>query len=149
MTGPATIRLATAADAASLAGLCEEHARYEHIPYQAAGHAERLAMALQQARLQAWLAEGAGQVLGYASTTLDYATLAGRAYLHLDCLYLRPDARGQGLGPALLAAVCQHGRSQGCQELQWQTPDWNQGAIRFYLRLGAQQRSKARFSLGL
>ncbi|GLR12242.1 N-acetyltransferase [Chitinimonas prasina] len=149
MTEPATIRLATAADAASLARLCEAHARYERIPYQAEGHAQRLATALQQARLHAWLAEQSGEVLGYASTTLDYATLAGLAYLHLDCLYLRPDARGQGLGAALLATVCQHGRSLGCKELQWQTPDWNQGAIRFYRRLGAQQRSKVRFSLGL
>ncbi|QNM98845.1 GNAT family N-acetyltransferase [Chitinimonas koreensis] len=145
----AAIRPATAQDAALLAPLCAEHAAYERIAGCGAGHAGRLAAALAQGRLRAWLALSDGEPVGYASATVDFATLAGAPFLHLDCLYLRESVRGLGLGRALLAAVAEHGRAQGYAELQWQTPAWNRSAIGFYRRLGGQMRAKARFSLAL
>ena len=77
-----------------------------------------------------------------------YATgFTGAPFLHLDCLYLDPAARGLRLGPALLdAAVCR-ARALGCEQLQWQTPVWNDGAIRFYDRLGATRLAKQRYTL--
>ncbi|PTT23638.1 GNAT family N-acetyltransferase [Acidovorax sp. HMWF029] len=141
------LRPALAADAGELARLCAAHAAYEQIPYGADGHAERLAQALEAGRLNAWLVYLHGQAVGYASATLDYATLTARPFLHLDCLYLDPAARGLGLGPALLdAAVCR-ARALGCEHLQWQTPLWNDGAIRFYDRLGATRLAKQRYTL--
>lgn len=143
------IHAATPLDAGLLAPLCAEHAAFERIAYRPDGHAERLRAALEQGRLQAWLALRDGEPVGYASATVDFSTLAGAAFLHLDCLYLRESARGQGLGRALLDAVAEHGRALGCSELQWQTPAWNRAAIGFYRRLGGQMRAKARFSLVL
>ncbi len=35
------------------------------------------------------------------------------------------------------------------REVQWQTPDWNTNAVRFYLRLGAQASNKTRFKLAI
>jgi ribosomal protein S18 acetylase RimI-like enzyme len=40
-----------------------------------------------------------------------------------------------------------HARAQGCEALQWQTPVWNEGAIRFYDRLGATRLAKQRYTL--
>lgn len=141
------VRPASADDAPALALLCAAHAAYEQIPFDAAGHAQRLAAALAAGRLQAWLALKAGQAVGYASATQDYATLAARPFVHLDCLYLTPEARGQGLGQALMDAVVQAARSLGCTQLQWQTPVWNEAALRFYDRLGATRLSKQRYTL--
>jgi len=143
------IRPALAADAETLALLCAEHAAFEHIAYEAAGHAERLRQGLAAGRLQAWLAQGPGGVVGYAAVTVDFSTISARPYLHLDCLYLREAARSMGLGQRLLQAAASAGQLADCREMQWQTPAWNSGAIRFYERLGAQSVPKQRFFLGL
>lgn len=141
------LRPALAADAEVLARLCAAHAAYEQIPHCADGHADRLAHGLEAGRLNAWLGFLHGRAVGYASATLNYATLAAQPFLHLDCLYLDPAARGLGLGRALLdAAVCR-ARALGCAQLQWQTPVWNEGAIRFYDRLGATRLAKQRYTL--
>lgn len=133
-----------------LVALCREHAAYEGLaPCSDAGFEARLAAALASGRLHAWLAWHADAPLGYASLTLDFATLTARPFAHLDCLYLRPAARGQGLGARLLARAQHFAATLGCAELQWQTPAWNEGAQRFYLRTGATVLDKKRFVLAL
>lgn len=141
------VRPARAADAPALARLCAAHAAYERISHHTEGHAQRLADALDAGRLRAWLGLLRGDAVGYASATLDFSTLAARPFLHLDCLYLEPAARGLGLGGELLAAVAACARALGCDQLQWQTPVWNADAIRFYDRLGATRLEKQRFTL--
>ncbi len=36
----------------------------------------------------------------------------------------------------------------GCVNVQWQTPVWNERAIRFYQRLGGEGKEKVRFVFG-
>ncbi len=145
------VRAALPADAATLAPLCADHAAYERLPYSADGHALRLHMALASGQLHAWLLEeqGGGGAVGYASATLDFATLTGQRFAHMDCLYLAQAARGQGGGQMLMQTVQAFARAQGCSTLQWQTPDWNVDAIRFYARLGATASAKQRYTLAL
>ncbi|MBF8185275.1 GNAT family N-acetyltransferase [Nonomuraea sp. K274] len=88
-----------------------------------------------------------GQLAGYATCAPEFATWRGRTYLHLDCLYLRADHRGQGLGGLLFEAVVAEARALGVEEVQWNTPAWNTGAIRFYDRLGATGVEKMRYTL--
>ncbi len=148
---PLVVRAASPADAAALAPLCADHAAYERLPYGAAGHAQRLHTALASGQLHAWLlldGEG-GNAVGYASATLDFATLSGQRFAHMDCLYLAPAARGQGGGQLLVQTVQAFARAQGCSALQWQTPDWNVDAMRFYARLGATASAKQRYTLAL
>ncbi len=87
------------------------------------------------------------ELLGYATCVPEFATWAGAEYLHMDCLYLRPGHRGRGIGRALIDAVAAHAAALGLPEVQWNTPDWNDGAIRFYDRLGATARTKQRYTL--
>ncbi|WP_079152004.1 GNAT family N-acetyltransferase [Streptomyces sp. RTd22] len=65
----------------------------------------------------------------------------------MDCLFLRSGNRGQGLGPLLMDAVAARARDLGLTEVQWNTPAWNEGAVRFYERLGAQAKEKLRYTL--
>ena len=148
---PITIRMATPADAATLASLCSAHAAFEGIPYAAEGHVERLASALGVAtpRLSAWVALRGDEPLGYATATLDFSTLKALPFLHMDCLFVVETARREGLGARLLDQVRAQGRTLGCRHLEWQTPDWNADAIRFYERSGAKAKRKARFTLPL
>ncbi|MFM2448118.1 MAG: hypothetical protein RIS44_568 [Pseudomonadota bacterium] len=137
--------------AARLSPLCAAHAAYERCDFVAQGHVERLQAALASGRVHAWWLEqpGRGEAVGYASVTLDWATLSAQPFAHLDCLYLSESARGQGAGRLLVDAVTRFAREHGCLSLQWQTPLWNADAIRFYQRLGARSQAKERFALGL
>jgi GNAT superfamily N-acetyltransferase len=143
------VRAAEPTDALVLVPLCAAHAAYERLPYSATGHAERLRAALASGQLHAWLLEQGDSAVGYASLTLDFSTLSGQHFAHLDCLYLASAARNQGGGLALLQAVRAYAHRQGCTTLQWQTPDWNHDAMRFYARLGASALGKQRYTLAL
>lgn len=144
------IRPAGPEDVEGLAWLCAEHAAFEGSATRIdALWPQRLAQALARRHFWVWLAEtqNDGELIGYASATQDYATLSAASFLHMDCLYLRAQARGFGLGQQLMAAVQACARAQGCQQLQWQTPIWNEAAACFYRRQGAHMLPKQRFTL--
>ncbi|MDT8991985.1 GNAT family N-acetyltransferase [Curvibacter sp. APW13] len=134
-----------------LSPLCAAHATYERCDFVAQGHVQRLQAALASGRVHAWWLQQSGSedAVGYASVTLDWATLAAQPFAHLDCLYLSAPVRGLGAGQLLVEEAIRFARAQGCSNLQWQTPHWNEGAIRFYHRLGARSQAKQRFALAL
>jgi GNAT superfamily N-acetyltransferase len=138
-------------DMAALVAMCDEHARYERAPGLPAGVAGRLEQALfaTPPRLQAWIAEAHGELLGYATASTEFSTWQAREFMHMDCLFVRGGRRGAGIGASLLAAVIAVARHAGCAEIQWQTPDWNTDAARFYRRTGAIEKPKRRFFLQL
>ncbi len=54
----------------------------------------------------------------------------------LDLLYVRPSARGQGLGTELLRAAAEHVQAHGAEMLALEVLESNAGARRLYDRLG-------------
>lgn len=138
-------------DLDTLVALCGEHALYEKASHDAAGKAEALSRALfsTPARLHAWVVESAGELIGYATATLEFSTWQVGEFLHMDCLFVRAGRRGSGAGAALLQAVRDFAGRTGCREMQWQTPEWNVDAMRFYRRFGAVDKAKRRFFLPL
>ncbi|QDQ26251.1 GNAT family N-acetyltransferase [Chitinimonas arctica] len=144
-----SIRPAVQSDTVGLASLCAEHAAFERLGYVADGHAARLAAAMARGEVKIWVACAGEQLVGYAALTREFSTLAGSAYLHMDCLYVRAAWRNRRIGERLMAELQTFGRQLRYAALQWQTPDWNHDAIRFYRRLGASQLVKARFRLAI
>ena len=55
----------------------------------------------------------------------------------LEDLFVRPDARGSGLGKALLGTLAGLAVERDCARLEWSVLDWNTPAIDFYKALGA------------
>ena len=130
--------------------LIQAHAGYEKGEASTSAAALQAALDAPQRRLWAWIAEQAGsRPIGYATATQDFATWTGLPFLHLDCLFVQDDQRGNGAGARLLDAVRDHAMVIGVTELQWQTPTWNEGAQRFYIRAGATGSQKMRFTLKL
>ncbi|MEU8438086.1 GNAT family N-acetyltransferase [Streptomyces sp. NPDC029216] len=144
------VRFVRPEDLPRLTELIHEHVAYEKAAPRPAGLAERLGPRLfaEEARLWVLLAETPdGAVAGYAACSEEFAFWDAGPYLHMDCLYLAEEARGHGLGAALMAAVADLARARGLDHVEWQTPDWNEGAIRFYDRLGgAASRPKRRYA---
>lgn len=71
----------------------------------------------------------------------NYSTFLARPGLYLEDLYVQPAARGCGLGKALITAVAKVAHERGCGRYEWTVLDWNQPAIDFYHRLGAEMKS--------
>jgi GNAT superfamily N-acetyltransferase len=145
------LRRACGADLSALLPLCAEHAAYEGLAYDATARHSPLMAALDSSSplLHAWLARVDGEAIGYASATVDFSTLDRATFLHLDCLYVREGWRGHAIGLRLWQAAHALATQLGCRQMQWQTPDWNAAAIRFYRRLGAQETTKRRFTLAV
>ncbi|MFI6731067.1 GNAT family N-acetyltransferase [Streptomyces sp. R-74717] len=151
MKSAPNVRHARPDDLPRIAELVAEHAAYEQAAPPAFDLAQRLKallFATPTPRLRCLVAElPGGEVVGYATCTPELSTWEGREYLHMDCLFLSSDSRGSGLGALLMDAVTAEARNLGLTEIQWQTPVWNKGAIRFYDRLGADAKTKLRYSL--
>ena len=88
-------------------------------------------------RFDCLMAEWDGCVCGFALYFHNYSTWRGRAGLHLEDLFVRPQYRGLGVGKALLMRVAEIGASEGAVRLQWDVLEWNEPAIGFYEKLGA------------
>jgi GNAT superfamily N-acetyltransferase len=58
--------------------------------------------------------------------------------LYLEDLFVRPELRGRGIGKLLLQTLARIAVDRGCGRFEWWVLDWNEPAIRFYRRLGAQ-----------
>jgi GNAT superfamily N-acetyltransferase len=150
-TGDVLIRRAMPTDVEALVGLCKNHADFEQVGYEANGKAACLSAALfsNTPRLYAWVATGRDALVGYATASREYSTWSACEYLHMDCLFVRSYARGAGIGAELLKTAVAFARTLGLPEVQWQTPDWNVEASRFYQRHGGIAKGKLRFTLSI
>ncbi|MDQ0994728.1 GNAT family N-acetyltransferase [Streptomyces sp. V3I7] len=144
-----TVRPAILADLPTVARLCAAHAAFERAAPVPADLAARLESALFSTHPRAWcfVADLREELIGYATCSLEFSTWQAADYLHLDCLFITEPHRGEGWGRLLLDAVKRTAEAFGAAQVQWQTPDWNADAIRFYNRAGAQASPKVRFSL--
>lgn len=79
-----------------------------------------------------------GQPVGFALFYPTYSTTVGRAGIHLEDLYVRPEHRGSGLGQALLGHLAELAVQRGCARLEWWVLRTNEPALRFYRRLHAR-----------
>jgi GNAT superfamily N-acetyltransferase len=83
----------------------------------------------------------AGQPAGVMLWFLNFSTWDGVHGIYLEDLYVRPSARGHGLGTRLLAALARICVDRGYTRLQWAVLDWNP-AREFYATLGAVATSE-------
>ena len=134
-----TLRPATAADAATLHRFIVELAVFEREPDAVEATPEGLAeqLASDDPPFEALIAEDDGVPVGFALFTRSYSTWRGRPGLWLEDLYVTPEARGRGIGRALLEALIGIARQRGHGRVEWSVLDWNVEAHAFYRTLGA------------
>lgn len=79
-----------------------------------------------------------GEPVGMALFFHNFSTWTGWRGLYLEDLYVTPEARGAGVGKALLKHLAALAVSRGCTRFEWSVLDWNEKAIRFYRSMGAE-----------
>jgi GNAT superfamily N-acetyltransferase len=134
-----TIRPATAADAGLLRAFIRELAVYERLEQHAVATEADLSAALFGPRPYAEVVFACvdGTPMGFVLFFHNFSTFLGKPGIYLEDLFVRPEARGQGLGKRLLAWLAATALERGCGRLEWAVLDWNEPAIGFYKRLGA------------
>jgi GNAT superfamily N-acetyltransferase len=75
---------------------------------------------------------------GFALFFHNFSTFEGKPGVYLEDLFVRPEARGSGLGKALLSRLAQLAVERDCARLEWWVLDWNEPSIGFYKSLGAK-----------
>lgn len=133
------IRKAVAEDCPRLMELIQELAEFEKEP-------EAVTVSLEHFRESGFgvnpvwwcfVAEVDGSVEGLALYYIRYSTWKGQR-LYLEDLLVTREKRGVGLGKALFDRVIQEAREKGYNGMVWQVLDWNEPAISFYKKYGAE-----------
>ena len=139
------IRAARPDDVSTIAALIRELAEYEHLAHEVVLDEVVLAEHLFGARRYAevLIAETEDeQAVGFALFFHNFSTFLGRPGIYLEDLFVRPDARGHGLGKALLVELARLARTRDCGRIEWAVLDWNEPSIAFYRSLGAAPKDE-------
>jgi GNAT superfamily N-acetyltransferase len=138
------VRPAVPADAPLILGFIRELAEYEKLLHEvktSLADVERLLFG-PDPRAFCDIAEIDGEPVGQALWFYNLSTFEGRHGLYLEDLYVRPAARGQGAGLALLRRLAQRCRDEDLARLEWVVLDWNAPSIAFYDGLGAEAKAE-------
>ncbi|MFZ5726803.1 MAG: GNAT family N-acetyltransferase [Pseudomonadota bacterium] len=134
------IRPATRADLPLIAEFIRDLAEYERLSHEVRFDEAKLGENLFGPRPYAEVVIGEidGTPQGFALFFHNFSTFEGRPGIYLEDLFVRPEARGSGLGKALLAHLAQLCVTRDCARLEWWVLDWNAPSIGFYKSLGAK-----------
>jgi len=134
-----TIRAATVDDIPTILELIRALATYERAPQEVTATEEILKETLFGTRRAAeiLLLFEDKVVAGFALFFHNFSTWLGRPGVYLEDLFVRPEHRGKGYGRALLVQLAKIARERNCGRLEWAVLDWNEPAIKFYRKLGA------------
>lgn len=135
-----SIRPATPADLPLIAQFIRELADYEKLAHEVRFDESTLGQKLFGPRPYAEVIIGEidDAAQGFALFFHNFSTFEGRPGIYLEDLFVRPEARGSGLGKALLAHLAGLCVERDCARLEWSVLDWNEPSIGFYKSLGAR-----------
>jgi GNAT superfamily N-acetyltransferase len=135
-----TIRFAEERDCAAIVAFIKELALYEKLEHAAVvteGDVRRTLFCANP-RAEVLIAEEGGTEVGFALYFHNYSTFLGRYGIYIEDIYVREEARGKGIGKALLRHVCREAVKRDCGRVEWWCLDWNKPSIDFYINLGAE-----------
>ena len=134
-----TIRPAAAGETPLVLEFIRELAVYERLEHQLVATVADLTAALVGPRPCAEVVFACldGSPVGFALFCHTFSTLTGKPGIYLVDLFVRPPARGHGIGKRLLAWLARTALERGCARLEWEVLDWNAPSIAFYRGVGA------------
>ncbi|MGA9858075.1 MAG: GNAT family N-acetyltransferase [Solirubrobacteraceae bacterium] len=135
------VRPATPDDVERIYGFIVELAVYEREPDGVSGTAEMLGEALfgERPSAEALIAEVDGEAAGFALFHSTFSTWECLPGIWLEDLFVPERHRKAGVGRALLSHLAAVAIRRGCPRLEWHALDWNELALGFYRRVGAER----------
>jgi len=134
------IRFGTVADIPVILEMICALAEYEKLTPVVVATEDRLRATLFGVKpaAEVLLADWEQECAGFAVFFQNYSTFLAQPGIYLEDLFVKPHLRGKGVGFALLARLARIAAERGCGRMEWEVLDWNESAIQFYKKLGAQ-----------
>ena len=119
--------------------MIRELAEYEKLAHIVTATEQRLRETLfgPKPAAEVLLARFEDRWAGFALFFPNFSTFLAQPGIYLEVLYVKPHARGKGLGFALLMRLAQIALERGCGRIEWEVLDWNKPSIDLYRALGA------------
>ena len=135
-----TLRPAQRSDVSLIVTFIRELAAYEKLAHEVVAREEDFREALFGERpvVEAVIANLDDDPVGYALFFPNFSTFLGKPGLYLEDLYVRPEARGFGVGRAMLEHLAHIAVERGWGRFEWAVLDWNEPSIAFYKKMGAR-----------
>jgi ribosomal protein S18 acetylase RimI-like enzyme len=137
------VREALPADGERILELDRELADFERLagPNEEEGR-RLLEWIFKEKRFEALVAERNGSIVGVAIYFFFPTSFRAKPALYIEDIVVSEAARSSGAGEALMAELALRAESAGCGRMEWAVLPWNEGAIRFYERLGARREEE-------
>lgn len=134
------IRFATEHDVSKIMFFIKELAEYEKMSDEVVATEEMLLEEIFEKKNAEviFALDPNGIEVGFALFFTTFSTFLGRAGIHLEDLYVLPEARGHGYGKALLKYLARLCVERGGGRLEWTCLNWNTPSLDFYRTLGAE-----------
>ena len=135
-----TVKPATPDDTPLILSFIRELAAYEKLAHEVTAMEDQLRQTLfgDRPAAEAVIASLDDEPVGFAVFFPTYSTFLARPGLYLEDLFVRPAARGAGVGRAVLKYLARLTVERGWGRLEWSVLDWNEPAIAFYKKMGAR-----------
>jgi GNAT superfamily N-acetyltransferase len=140
MTESFQIKPATIDDVPLILSFIQDLAEYEKLAHEVVATEETLRATLFGAKPYAEVVIGYldQKPVSFALFFHNYSTFLGKPGVYLEDLFVKPVARGKGIGQKMLGYLARLAKERNCGRLEWWVLDWNESAIGFYKRLGAK-----------
>jgi len=138
-----SIRQAKVTDCKSLMDLITELAIYEKAGDEVeitAAHLEKDGFG-EVPQFYVIVAEKNSEIIGMALYYYKYSTWKGSC-LYLEDLVVKEEFRKEGVGGRLFEQVISVAKQKKVKRMEWQVLDWNEPAIKFYKKYGAELDSE-------
>lgn len=137
---PLQIKQATKEDVPLILTFIRELARHEKALQRVSATEAGLRVTLFGPRpyAEAVLAYKNGEPVAFALYFFSYTSFSALPGLYLEDIFVRPSARGFGIGRQLFAFLAQKAIERNCARMEWSVLNWNEPAIRFYEKLHAE-----------
>ncbi len=134
-----SIRSATPTDVTTIFDFIKQLAVYEKLENMVTGNVAMLHESLfgEHKSCECVIAFVDDKPVGFALYFSTFSTFLCKPGLHLEDLFVVPEARGHGYGKKLLQHLTTLAQQRGCGRFEWRVLDWNTPAIEFYKSLGA------------
>ena len=149
MTIEPKIRFVEKSDLKDLVRLCKLHANFEECEYNSKDKKQKLNEHLfcERPTLYCLVVEYLDEIIGYATYMKQFSTWDSDFYIYMDCLFMTEKSRSLGIGEKLIEEIKTQAKKLNCDLIQWQTPDFNTRAMKFYNKIGGVSKAKERYFL--
>ena len=135
-----TVKRFERADTSAVLALLQEFAEYEKLTRFVEVNEERIDAAFfaDGSTVEGLVAQSGSETVGYAFFFPNFASFRGQRGFYLEDIYVAERCRGKGVGETMLRELARLAETRGYERIDFVVLDWNESAIGFYKKLGAE-----------